>query len=98
MGSVYRQGQGRHTDFAHLQASRQYLDMVGSIRYNGRDGDSFGWLERRGGGGEWNWRFLHKRKGFRFSVSEGAKSNLDIMGTILFKPYQDLGEGLFFDN
>ena len=23
---------------------------------------------------------------------------LDIMGTILFKPYQDLGEGLFFDN
>ena len=22
----------------------------------------------------------------------------DIMGTILFKPYQDLGEGLFFDN
>ena len=24
--------------------------------------------------------------------------SLDIMGTILFKPYQDLGEGLFFDN
>ena len=23
---------------------------------------------------------------------------IDIMGTILFKPYQDLGEGLFFDN
>ena len=27
-----------------------------------------------------------------------AKRPLDIMGTILFKPYQDLGEGLFFDN
>ena len=23
---------------------------------------------------------------------------VDIMGTILLKPYQDLGEGLFFDN
>ena len=33
----------------------------------------------------------------RFREVEGW-SSLDIMGTILFKPYQDLGEGLFFDN
>ena len=26
------------------------------------------------------------------------RTAVDIMGTILFKPYQDLGEGLFFDN
>ena len=31
-----------------------------------------------------------------FQISKGP--TLDIMGTILFKPYQDLGEGLFFDN
>ena len=29
---------------------------------------------------------------------DAASTAVDIMGTILFKPYQDLGEGLFFDN
>ena len=34
-----------------------------------------------------------------YPLAEGdPKGALDIMGTILFKPYQDLGEGLFFDN
>ena len=36
----------------------------------------------------------------RYAPSEASRRRraLDIMGTILFKPYQDLGEGLFFDN
>ena len=33
--------------------------------------------ERRGGGGEWNWRFLYTRKGFRFSVKVVKIMNCD---------------------
>ena len=48
------------------------------------------------------WNYRQKKGGEIYALlalfySPGEYS-LDIMGTILFKPYQDLGEGLFFDN
>lgn len=56
------------------------------------------WRGVRGEKDEERERQIHREEVEIFK-EEAAKNNpLDIMGTILFKPYQDLGGGLFFDN